>query len=161
VSRSNKYVFALLHALVDREGHLAEAGFMLRTIVAVGLATTMIACASSQQTFGRRSSPAYSHDVVTFDELARTATGAANLYQALERVRPTFITPRMSGRPIRSTASQIDVFVNGGYAGDGSVLLTLNPSYVASVRLERRSQAFVRHGTWLRGENILYVTLLR
>jgi hypothetical protein len=131
-------------------------------MVAVGLATTMMACASTQQqTFRRTSVPAHAHDLVTFDELARTADGASNLYQALERVRPTFITPRMSGRAIRSTASQIDVFVNGGYAGDGSVLLTLNPVYVASVRLERRSQAFVRHGASLRGENILYVTLLR
>ena len=122
----------------------------------------MMACASTQQqTFRRTSGPAYSHDLITFEELARTADGASNLYQALERARPTFITPRVSGRAIRTTASQIDVFVNGGYAGDGSVLLTLNPAYVASVRLERRSQAFVRHGAALRGENILYVTLLR
>ncbi len=135
---------------------------MLRSMVAVGLATTMLACAGTQQqTFARRGAPAYSHDLVTFDELARTAASASNLYQALERVRPTFITPRTSGRAARSTASQIDVFVNGGYAGDGSVLLTLNPAQIASVRLERRSQAFVRHGSWLRGENILYVTLLR
>ena len=135
---------------------------MLRSMVVVGLATIMMACASTQQpTFRRTSAAAHSHDLVMFDELARTAQSANNLYQALERVRPTFITPRSSGRGIRSTASQIDVFVNGGYAGDGSVLLTLNPAYVASVRLERRSQAFVRHGTSLRGENILYVTLLR
>lgn len=135
---------------------------MLRSMVVVGLATTMMACASTQQqSFRRSSAPAYSHDLVTFDELARVAQSANNLYQALERVRPTFITPRISGRGIRSTASQIDVFVNGGYAGDGSVLMTLNPAYVASVRMERRSQAFVRHGTALRGENILYVTLLR
>jgi hypothetical protein len=135
---------------------------MLRSILAVGLATTMMACASTQQqSFRRSNAPAHAHDLVTFDELARAAQSANNLYQALERVRPTFITPRISGRGIRSTASQIDVFVNGGYAGDGSVLMTLNPVYVASVRLERRSQAFVRHGTALRGENILYVTLLR
>lgn len=135
---------------------------MLRSMVAVGLATTMMACASTQQqSFRLSSTPAYSHDLVTFDELASTAQSANNLYQALERVRPTFITPRMSGRGMRSAASQIDVFVNGGYAGDGSVLLTLNPAYVASVRMERRSQAFVRHGSALRGENILYVTLLR
>ena len=135
---------------------------MLRSMVAVGLATTMMACVSTQQqNFRRSGAPAYSHDLVTFDELARMSDGVANLYQALERVRRTFITPRLSGRAARSTASQIDVFVNGGYAGDGSVLLTLNPAYVASVRMERRSQAFVRHGSWLRGENILYVTLLR
>lgn len=135
---------------------------MLRSMAAVGLATTILACASTQQAFGRSSaSAAYSHDLVTFDELARNADGASNLYQALERTRPSFITPRLSGRIVRSPASEIDVFVNGGYAGDGSVLLTLNPAYVASVRLERRSQAFVRHGSWLRGENILYVTLLR
>lgn len=135
---------------------------MLRSMVAVGLAITMMACASTQQqSFRRSGAPAYSRDLVTFEELARTAENASNLYQALERVRPTFITPRMSGRAIRSSASQIDVFVNGSYAGDGSVLLTLNPVYVASVRMERRSQAFVMHGTSLRGENILYVTLLR
>jgi hypothetical protein len=60
-----------------------------------------------------------------------------------------------------NSASAIDVFVNGGYAGDASVLLTLNPANIASVRMQRRSQAFVMHGAALRGENVLYVTLLR
>lgn len=133
---------------------------MLRMMVAVGLATTLMACASTQQSFGRRGAPGYSHDLVTLDELARSA-GAANLYQALERIRPSFITPRLSSGPARSSVSQIDVFVNGGYAGDGSVLLTLNPAYVASVRLERRAQAFVTRGNMIHGENVLYVTLLR
>lgn len=135
---------------------------MLRSIlVGLGLSTAMLACASTQKT-REGGAPTYAHDVVRFDELARASESAANLYQALERIRPSFIRPRTSGRSTRgATASQIDVFVNGGYAGDGSVLLSLHPAHVASVRMERRSQAFVRHGAWLRGENVLYVTLLR
>lgn len=130
-------------------------------LVVVGLATTLMACASSQTTRGVSRGPSYANDVVTFDELSRASESTGNLYQALERIRPAFIRPRSSGRVMRASASQIDVFVNGGYAGDANVLLSLHPSHVASVRLERRSQAFVRHGSWLRGENILYVTLLR
>ena len=134
---------------------------MVRSMVVVaGLAATLLACASSQTT-RRTGGPAYANDVVTFDELSRASEGAGNLYQALERIRPSFIRPRSSGRMVRASASQIDVFVNGGYAGDANVLLSLQPAHVASVRMERRSQAFVKHGTWLRGENVLYVTLLR
>lgn len=134
---------------------------MRYSILAASLATTALACASNQTMQGRSSAPSYAHDVIMFDELARTSDNAANLYQALERIRPTFIRPRMSGRVASSAVSQIDVFVNGLYAGDGSVLLSLHPAHVASIRFERRSQAFVRHGAWLRGENVLYVTLLR
>lgn len=133
---------------------------MRSMLMVLGLATTVVACASSQKTREPSGMPSYAHDVVTFDELSRASESAANLYQALERIRPSFIRPRASERA-RTSASQIDVFVNGGYAGDGSVLLSLHPNHVASVRLERRSQAFVRHGMWLRGENVLYVTLLR
>jgi hypothetical protein len=146
--------------LVEREMNIPKGGIMLRSMLVVGLATTVVACATSQASHDRSAAPAYRHDVVTFDELARSQN-AANLYQALERIRPSFVRPRMSGRMVRTSASSIDVFVNGGYAGDGSVLLSLNPAHIASVRMERRSQAFVKHGAWIRGENVLYVTLLR
>lgn len=134
---------------------------MRYSILALAFATSALACASNQTMQGRSTAPAHAHDLVMFDELARTSDNAANLYQALERIRPTFIKLRASARAGATAASQIDVFVNGGYAGDGSVLLSLHPAHVASVRFERRSQAFVRHGSWLRGENVLYVTLLR
>jgi hypothetical protein len=136
---------------------------MRKTIVTAALAVSAIACASASNEASPRprGGAAYAHDVVTFEELARTKDTAGNLYQALERIRPTFIKPRLSGRPIESSAAAIDVFVNGGYAGDGSVLLTLNPANIASVRMQRRSQAFVEHGAMIRGENVLYVTLLR
>ncbi|MGQ0642736.1 MAG: hypothetical protein ACT4P6_18485 [Gemmatimonadaceae bacterium] len=147
--------------LVERETNNSKGGIMWRSMVAVGLATTIMACATSQTAQGRSAAPAYASDVVTFDELSRTSQSASNLYQALERIRPSFIRPRTTGRVARGAASSIDVFVNGGYAGDGNVLLTLHPAHIASVRFERRSQAFVTHGAWLRGENVLYVTLLR
>ena len=131
-------------------------------ILIATLAGSAIACGSNQASTPRPSSaPGYESDVVTFEELARTKDTAGNLYQALERIRPTFVRPRLSGRPMTNSASAIDVFVNGGYAGDASVLLTLNPANIASVRMQRRSQAFVMHGAALRGENVLYVTLLR
>lgn len=135
---------------------------MRYTILIASLVTSAIGCSSNQASTPRPSSgPGYESDVVTFEELARTKDTAGNLYQALERIRPTFVRPRLSGRPMTNSAQAIDVFVNGGYAGDASVLLTLNPSNIASVRMQRRSQAFVMHGAALRGENILYVTLLR
>jgi hypothetical protein len=132
---------------------------MRSLLLAAFLASGALACASN--TSRPTSGVPYANDVVTFDELARAGVSATNLYQALERIRPTFVRPRGYGAAARGTASQIDVFVNGGYAGDGSVLLTLHPSHVASIRMERRSQAFVRHGLSLRGENVLYITLLR
>lgn len=138
---------------------------MVRWMLVVVVAATTMACASSQTAqvseIRRGGAPGYQHDLVTVDELSRASVTSANLYQALERIRPSFIRPRATGRMVRSTASSIDVFINGGYAGDGNVLLTLNPAHIASVRMERRSQAFVKHGAWIKGENVLYVTLLR
>jgi hypothetical protein len=137
---------------------------MWKTVIIAAVAMSAIACASAGNEAAPRPSGAssYAHDVVTFEELARTKDTAGNLYQALERIRPTFVRPRLSGRPTNATAaSAIDVFVDGGYAGDGSVLLTLNPATIASVRMQRRSQAFVMHGSAIRGENVLYVTLLK
>lgn len=133
---------------------------MRSLLLAAFLASGALACASSNTPRPSRG-VSYANDVVTFDELARAGVSATNLYQALERIRPTFVRPRGYGAAARGSASQIDVFVNGGYAGDGSVLLTLHPTHVASIRMERRSQAFVRHGLSLRGENVLYITLLR
>lgn len=129
--------------------------------LALALVSSVLACASNQRMQGPSGASSHRHDVINFDELTRTSENASNLYQALERTRPQFLRPRSSGRVPRGAPSQIDVFVNGGYAGDGNVLLSLHPAHVASVRFERRSQAFVRHGSWLRGENVLYVTLLR
>ncbi|MGQ0539436.1 MAG: hypothetical protein ACT4R6_10845 [Gemmatimonadaceae bacterium] len=131
--------------------------------IAFAATAALLGCASGGGSLDRGDArrAAYSSDVIMFDELARFGAGAPNLYAALERARPAFIRVRGSGRLTRPSAAQIDVFINGGYAGDANILLTLQPSQVASVRFERRSQAFVRHGAWLRGENVLYVTLLR
>ena len=101
-----------------------------------------------------------SSDLVAIDELRRfQETGS--LYDLLRRVRPGMVRARPSVGSLRGIRPEIDVFINGQYAGSADVLHGLQPHYVASVRMVQRAQAFVTHGAMLRGEHALFVTLTR
>lgn len=101
-----------------------------------------------------------SFDLVAIDELRRhQETGS--LYDLLQRVRPGMVRARPSVGVLRGIRPEIDVFINGQYAGSADVLRGLQPHVVASVRMVQRAQAFVTHGAWLRGEHALFVTLTR
>ena len=101
-----------------------------------------------------------SYDLVPIDELRRYED-TGSLYDLLQRVRPGMVSPRRSTSALRAGRAEIDVFVNGQYAGSSEVLRSLQPTFVASVRMVQRSQAFATYGSWLRGEHALFVTLLR
>lgn len=101
-----------------------------------------------------------SAELVAIDELRRYAD-AGSLYDLLQRLRPGMMRTRPNAGTLRGLRSEIDVFVNGQYAGSSDILRTLQPDFVASVRMVQRAQAFATYGPWLRGEHALFVTLLR
>lgn len=101
-----------------------------------------------------------SAEFVPIDELRRSAD-AGSLYDLLQRVRPGMVRPRPGARGLQGPRPEIDVFINGQYAGSSEILRMLQPQFVASVRMMQRSQSFVMYGSWLRGDHALFVTLLR
>ena len=107
----------------------------------------------------RGKSPGSSHDVVLADELRRVP--ATNLFTALERARPDFLRVRASTAAMRRQSPEIDVFLNGQYAGGAEVLRSIPSDFVTRIQLVQRSQGYVMHGPQLRGEHALFVTLVR
>lgn len=101
---------------------------MRRTTSSIVFIVTVLvlnACASSGP-------PLQSSDqsVLTREEIQ--ATGVANLYQAIERLRPRWLEIR-SARSINSSV-QIAVFLNRSYVGEPEVLKTYTLNSVARIR---------------------------
>ncbi|MBC7895647.1 MAG: hypothetical protein H7066_09545 [Cytophagaceae bacterium] len=99
-------------------------------------------------------------EFVPIDELRRYPD-AGSLLDVLQRVRPGMVRPRPVAGGLEGARPDIDVFINGQYAGSSDVLRMVQPQFVASVRMQQRSEAFLTHGSWLRGDHALFVTLLR
>ena len=99
-----------------------------------------------------------SHDVVFADEIRRVP--ATNAYTALERTRPDFLRVRGQSS-ILLQPRDIDVFLNGQYAGGIDVLRSLPSDFIAKVQLVQRSQGYVLYGEQLRGDHALFITLLK
>jgi hypothetical protein len=99
-------------------------------------------------------------EFVPIEEIRRYQD-TGSLYDLLQRMRPGMVRPRPTARGLQGPRPEIDVFINGQYAGASDVLRTLQPHFVASVRMMQRSQAYANYGARLRGEHVLFVTLLR
>ncbi|MCC6316432.1 MAG: hypothetical protein IT361_01985 [Gemmatimonadaceae bacterium] len=97
---------------------------------------------------------------VPIDEIQRFPD-ASSLFDVLQRTRPAMVRARLGSHVLRGIQPEIDVFINGQYAGATDVLRTLQPRYVSSVRMVQRVQAYTEYGAWLRGEHVLFVTLVR
>ena len=95
-------------------------------IVLVLAVFAVTACASS----GGAAVKATDSTILTREEIQ--ATGVANLYQAIERLRPRWLEVR-SARSINSSV-QIAVFLNRSYVGEPEVLKTYTPNSIVRVR---------------------------
>jgi hypothetical protein len=112
----------------------------------------------SAVTRGEKKPARLSHDVVLADELRRVP--ATNTYTALERTRPSFLRVRGASAAMRHQAPEIDVFLNGQYAGGAEVLRSVPSEFVQRIQLVQRSQGYVTYGPQLRGEHALFITLV-
>lgn len=136
---------------------------MQGAFISLVVAAALMGCASATSSSSLDSAPrprsSSAHDVVGVEEFRRYGQGGT-LYEALSRLRPAMLRPRGAfASGIRGSA--IDVFINGSYAGGSEVLRQLLPSSVAQVRLVQRSQGYAVHGSMLRGDHALFITLLR
>ena len=102
--------------------------FSSRRVAMTGVLVLFSACVARPTTERRAQGASVSaSSLVTSEELARYASGA-NLFDALQRVRPTFLYPR---------GSRALVSIDGTAPSDLSVLSSIPVSTVAEVRFIR------------------------
>ena len=134
---------------------------MRYSILALAFATSALACASNQTIQGRSTAPAHAYDLVMFDELARTS----------DKRRET-CTKRWSGSARHSSVARVSPRGGNGGVADrrlrngrlrgGRQRAAVAASRTRCERSVRAPEPSVRSPRQrLRGENVLYVTLLR
>ena len=126
------------------------------------LCAALVACAGTPASRYTQSRPGSrgTQDFVPIEELRRYQD-SGSLFELLNRIRPSMVRPRAGFNAMLGVAPGIDVFINGSYAGGAEVLQSLQTHHVATVKMVQRSQAFAQYGGWLRGEHVLFVTLMR
>lgn len=117
-----------------------------RTLFATGLVALLVGSAGACST--RRAAAAPSNrNLVTREEL--TATNARMVYQALERVRPSWLTsrgPANMGNVRDATEAVANVYMNGSHLGDLDYLKQVYVIDVHEVRFWGPGEAGARFG---------------
>ncbi len=110
----------------------------LRFTTALAVATLLVACASTGSG-GRRGAGT----VLTYDDLV--ATNEADLYMAIQRLRPQWLRPR--GQTSGIAVTVVTVFVDGSPLGDASDLRGMPLTNIVNITYLGASEAAFRFGT--------------
>ena len=103
---------------------------ILRALFLVTLSTTAVAaCASATQ---QATSDKPSRNQLTRDQLA--AANTTNLYDAINKVRPEWLSSRGPTSVTNSTPTSVDVFMNGSMLGKAESLKDIGVLDVSEVR---------------------------
>jgi hypothetical protein len=108
---------------------------------------TIAACASqgARATTSQGAATSGSRNLVSAGELA--TVGELNLYDALARIRPTMLQPRIGGGTTGVSAVPISIFYDGNQMREGvQSLRELAAKNIAEVRLLEPQQASARFG---------------
>lgn len=108
----------------------------MRLVIAVSIIMLAQACVSTGSSDGIRRDP----DLIVAEELADYST--LMLADAIRQLRPRWMNVRGS-----ATGSTVPVVMNGGAPQDWTILETLRPDQVASVRFHSAADATMRWGT--------------
>lgn len=115
----------------------------LRSLVIVALATTcMVAGCSSATTQGR--SARGNSTQLTQSELV--ASNADNLYDAVSKLRPEWLSSRGPASVTNSTPTSVDIYMNGTMLGKAEYLRDVRIQDVTDVRYWDAGQASARFG---------------
>lgn len=96
-------------------------------------------------------------DVITATELTDPALGSANLYEAVRRLRPRFLSSRGPSSIANPSAGTVHVSVDGGPLSAVSVLASFLPNTIAEVRYLNAGDATQRFGANANGGGVLLV----
>ena len=106
-------------------------------------ALATVGCASSGT---GTQGPSRDANVITVQELATSSD--ADLYTAIERLRPAFFLTRgASSLGVATAPEVIQVYVDGAKSGDINSLRQIRPSEVLEVRRLSAGEATQRYGT--------------
>ena len=115
---------------------------ILRALFLVTLSTTVVAaCASATQ---QATSDKPGRNQLTRDQL--TAANTTNLYDAINKVRPEWLSSRGPTSVTNSTPTSVDVFMNGSMLGRAEALKDIGVLDVTQVRYWDAASASARFG---------------
>jgi len=111
------------------------------TFRALALVLTLAGCASAGSSqAGSRSSTV----VLTREQL--TSSSSDNLYDAIQKLRPEWLTSRGPTSSTNSTPTSVDVYMNGSMLGKAEALRELRLFDVTEVRYWDAGRASARFG---------------
>ena len=111
------------------------------TVAAMALSITLTGCGTGAT---QRSSQASSRNVLTREQLA--ATNSENLYDAIVKLRPEWLTSRGPTSVSDPTPAVASVFMNGNLLGRSDQLREMRVLDVSEVRYWDAGQAAARFG---------------
>jgi hypothetical protein len=107
--------------------------------IVVGLTLTVaIGCATVARPASDIAPPPWSAQAITAREIA-TAASSTTAYEAIRRLRPTWLSGRGSGRPV--------VYVDNVLSGEFEELYRIAPADIQEIQLFRGYDATTRWGT--------------
>ena len=93
--------------------------------------------------------PQSQRDVITEEEIA--SSSAVNAYEAVQKLRGTFLSDRGKTTILGNSPSKPTVYVDGVQYGDITSLRSISATVVQSIRLYRAYEAEQRYGNGVMG----------
>ena len=100
-----------------------------------------------------------SNDFLSFEELSADAGTVANVYSAVQRVRPRFLAAGSGSKAPFGSASRIHVFINGRFAGGDAVLKAIPLWRVESIRWVQATASDIQDIRINAGDGVLLVRI--
>lgn len=126
---------------------------LLATVLALGTA-----CAAKQPV-DESAAVAPSMSVLTNEEMTNAGVLGVSAYEAVQRLRPSYLIDRIAGR--RTSSQPIQVSVNGGQMSAVSALNVIPASTVSEIRYFTFGEASHRFGSRASGPVILVLLMTR
>ncbi len=123
---------------------------MMRAVSALAFGLMFAGCSPGNQDTGNGATPRTSNNVITRQELV--SVQMANAYDAVQRLRPSFLRPRtiaggtLTGRGSSSVQDYAVVYVDGIRKGNPDFLKTIPTAEISEVRYLNAMDATTRYG---------------
>ena len=127
------------------------------SVIAAIVGSLACATAPDPESAATPASASHQTDVITAAELTDPALGSANLYEAVRRLRPRFLSSRGPSSIANPSAGVVHVSVDGGPLTSVNILASYMPNTIAEVRYLNSGDAAQRFGTTSNGGGVILV----
>ena len=133
---------------------------MSRRIWMSAVLTATIACAGNPAPGDESGNPPERRrdNVITALELSAPEIVTQNLYDAVRRLRPNYLSSRGGGTPGNPKAGRVQVSIDGSALGEVSNLTSYSPAAIREVRFITATDAAQKWGTITNGGAVIMVT---